>query len=529
MAGFNNLTDQVKQFWASRNGRQKGLLLGGLGATVIMLALFGRLLSTPEYKQLYTDLDTADAQTLTAQLDAQSIPHKVSQDGKTITVPADKLAAARLQTASQVKLHSGRMGFEIFDKTSWGQTEFDEKVAYQRAMEGELERTIETLSDVESARVHLVMSTDSVFLDRQRDAKASVILKLNRSGISKEAVLAVSRLVSGAVDGLKPEDVAVIDADSNKSLVLGHDGTDTGEGEEAKLSERLISTLGPIVGTDKIRASVNIDYDHGSSEESQEKYDPSVSALLSDQKSEDTAGGGAAAGGVPGASSNVPTAKQGKSSSSTASQGTVQSSKTENAQYGVNKTVLHTVTPAGRIQRVTAALLVDDAVVKSTHNGKVTFTRQKRSQEEMAKIRELAEAAIGFDAKRGDTLSVQNMSFDDNNAEPDVPATNWTTRAQKAVTDYSSLLRPVSLLALFLLAYLFVLRPVQKHALGPVDAATTQALAAAKAQMLATGSGGMGDETLRAAQLKEQAIELIRQKPLGTTRAMQAWMREEPL
>jgi flagellar M-ring protein FliF len=328
---------------------------------------------------------------------------------------------------------------------------------------------------------------------------------------------------------LKPEDVSVIDADSNRSLVLGHDGTDTGEGEEAKLSERLISTLGPIVGTDKIRASVNIDYDRGSSEESQEKYDPSVSALLSDQKSEDTAGGGAAAGGVPGASSNVPTAKQGKSSSSTASQSTMQSSKTENAQYGVNKTVLHTVTPAGRIQRVTAALLVDDAVVKSTRNGKVTFTKQKRSPEEMAKIRELAEAAIGFEAKRGDTLSVQNMSFDDTNAEPDVPATNWTTRAQKAVTDYSSVLRPVSLLALFLLAYLFVLRPVQKHALAPVDAATQQALTASKAQLLATGSGGMGDETLRAAKLKEQAIELIRQKPLGTAHAMQAWMREEPL
>ena len=146
----------------------------------------------------------------------RAFAHETSADGKTISVPADKLDAARLQTASQGAPHSGRMGFELFDKMSWGQTEFDEKVTYQRALEGELERTIQTLGDVESARVHLVMATDSVFLDRQRGAKASVILKLNRNSLSKESVAAISRLVSGAVDELKPEDVSIVDADSDR-------------------------------------------------------------------------------------------------------------------------------------------------------------------------------------------------------------------------------------------------------------------------------------------------------------------------
>jgi flagellar M-ring protein FliF len=127
------------------------------------LTIFARLLSTPTYKPLYQDMEPADAQTLATQLDAQNIPHQISADGKTVSVPADKLDAARLQTASQGQPHSGRLGFELFDKVTWGQTEFDEKVAYQRAMEGELERTIKTLSDVDSARVHLVMPTDSVF------------------------------------------------------------------------------------------------------------------------------------------------------------------------------------------------------------------------------------------------------------------------------------------------------------------------------------------------------------------------------
>jgi flagellar M-ring protein FliF len=129
------------------------------------------------------------------------------------------------------------------------------------------------------------MPTDSVFLDRERAAKASVILKLKHNGLPKDAVLAISRLVSGAVDGLKPEDVAIIDADSERSLGMGQDDTDAGEGEVARLTQRLISTLEPVVGANAIRASVNIDYDQDTTEQSEEKYDPSVSALLSVRRS----------------------------------------------------------------------------------------------------------------------------------------------------------------------------------------------------------------------------------------------------
>ena len=167
---------------------------------MLLLALFVRLIGTPDYKPLYTGLEAADAQTLTAQLDAQGIPHQASADGKTISVPADKLDAARLQTASQGAPHSGRMGFELFDKMSWGQTEFDEKVTYQRALEGELERTIQTLGDVRE-RARASGDANGFRLCRQSArAKASVILKLRHDGLSKDAVLAISRLVSGAVD-----------------------------------------------------------------------------------------------------------------------------------------------------------------------------------------------------------------------------------------------------------------------------------------------------------------------------------------
>lgn len=538
MPGLTNAPEQMKQFWASRNGRQKAMLLGGAATSAILLALFVRLIGAPDYKPLFTGLEAADAQALGGRLEEQGIPHKTSPDGKTISVPADKLDAARMQTASQGDLHSGRMGFELFDKMSWGQTEFDEKVTYQRALEGELERSIQTLADVEKARVHLVMPTDSVFIDRQRGAKASVILKLRHGTLSKEAAMSISRLVAGAVDQLSPSDVSIVDADSTRSLGVNENSAEEGPGSGNDLTARLMSTLEPVVGVGKLRASVNVDYDQGATDESQEKYDPTVSALLSDQKSEDNASGSPAPGGVPGTASNIPqpsqTANQSANQSPNkqpAAAGTTQNSKTESAQYGVNRTVVHTVTPAGRVQRITAAILVDDAVVKTDQKGKPAFSRRKRTPQELNQIKELAQEVIGFDARRGDSISVQNLSFDVNAADLDMPPANWGTQVQKTIVDYSSLLRPASMVLLCLLAYLFVLRPVQKQVMKAVAAMPAPPaeplLPAPTAGALPRAHPEMNEGALHAAQLKEEAGDLIRQKPQQTARAVQAWMREE--
>ena len=202
---------------------------------------------------------------------------------------------------------------------------------------------------------------------------------------------------------------------------------------------------------------------------------------------------------------------------------------TESAQYGVNKVETHTLVPAGRIQRVTAAIVVDDAVVRNVVGGKTSYVRQKRSQDELDRIQQLAQGVIGFDAKRGDTITVQDMSFDTPVTAADLPAPNLMERAQKELAGYSSLLRPLSLLGLFLLAYMFVLRPVQKKALAPVQMTAQPVLASApKVERLGIGSGVTPGDTQRATQLKEQTIELIKQKPVNTARAVQAWLREEP-
>src|SRR3984885_6517016 len=379
-AGAGRAMDRVKLFWAGRSTQQRVYLGVGLAVTLGVAAFFVKMISTPEYKPLMSGLEPADAQVITAQLTAKKIPYLVGPDGTSITVPADQVDAARLEVASHDAPHSGRIGFEIFDKVSWGQTEFDEKVNYQRALEGELERTIQTMSNVKSARVHLVMATDSVFMDRERGAKASVTLRLHGGELSRAEISQISRLVAGAVDELKPADVVIIDADSNRTLGLSGGGpTDPSDGIEQELTRRLISTLAPVVGSDRMRASVNVEYETGSSEESQEKYDPASSVTLNMQRSEDSTGPGAGVGGVPGTSSNVAAAKPvpppAAGAPTTVPPSTVdkepsQTSKTESATYGVNRTTRHVIEPAGSIRRVTAAVLLDDPIDRNTEKGK---------------------------------------------------------------------------------------------------------------------------------------------------------------
>ncbi len=520
---------QARQFWASRTPRQRVFLGAAVVVTAALLVLFTNLMSTPDLKPLMTDLEPADAQAMVAELAAKKIDARLSPDGKVLSVPAGQLDAARLEIAAHPSPHSGRMGFEIFDKVSWGQTEFDEKVNYQRALEGELERTIATLGGVKSARVHLVMASDSVFLDRDRSAKASVTLKLAHGTLSDDESAAIQRLVAGAVEGLKPTEVTITDADSNQSLGVTKEGLATGEALEKQLTQHLIATLTPVVGADHIRASVNVEYDQGTSEESQEKYDPSVSVPLSVQRSDDQTGPGASPSGVPGSSSNIPQGKQAAPAQPTAAESS-EMSKTENSVFGVNKTVRHLVEPAGRIRRVTAALLVDDLVEhkQMPPHGKWVDVRMKRSPEELKQIEELAQAAIGFDAARGDVISVQDMSFAQDaaaQAEPGLPTV--IDKVRRGVSDYAAPIRYGALLLLFLLAYLLMLRPIQKQALAgatlPAPAGVPDELGAATLPLLPPAT----DDAERANLLKQQLAQLVKADPASSARAVQAWVRGE--
>jgi flagellar M-ring protein FliF len=549
-ASGGNPIDRIKLFWAGRNTQQRVYLGAGLAITLGVAAFLVKMISTPEYKPLMSGLEPADAQAITAQLAAKKIPYLVGPDGTSITVPADQVDAARLEVASHDAPHSGRIGYEIFDKVSWGQTEFDEKVNYQRALEGELERTIQTMSNVKSARVHLVMATDSVFMDRERGAKASVTLRLRGGSLSRAEISEISRLVAGAVDELKPTDVVIIDADSNKTLGLSSASPDGSEGIEQEMTRRLISTLAPVVGADRMRASVNVEYETGSTEESQDKYDPAVSATLTMQRSEEITGPGAAIGGVPGTSSNVaaakpvapvaPAAATTPGASTTPAAATAasaiilrdpgQSSKTESDTYGVNRITRHVIEPAGSIRRLTAAVLLDDAIERKQEKGKWVETHHKRTPEELKTISELAQAAIGFNSARGDVISVQNLAFE-RPVAAEFPPITLAERARKGINDYSSVIRYAGMLLLFLLVYMLMLRPIQKRALAALPTPATslgasRASAATDADAVAIGETA-ANLALRSQVLRRQLAEFVKAEPESSTNAVRAWLREE--
>ena len=518
--------DRAKLFWEGLGTRQITYLGAGLAITAAVLIFLVKMIATPDYKPLMKGLEAADAQAISAQLTAKKIPYIIGPDGTSISVPADQVDAARLEVASHDAPHSGRIGFEIFDKVSWGQTEFDEKVNYQRALEGELERTIQTISDVKTARVHLVMATDSVFMDRERGAKASVTLRLRRGSLSRDEISSISRLVAGAVDELKPTDVAIIDADSNQSLGLSGGNADGSESTEAELTRRLIATLSPIVGADRIHATVNVEYETGSSEESQEKYDPAVSATLVSQHSEETTGPGSAVGGVPGTSSNVPKPKSSSAVPNTPRE-MGQSSKTDNATFGVNRTTRHVIEPAGSIRRLTAAVVLDDAMERKWVGGKWTNVVRKRQPEELKLISELAQAAIGFNSTRGDVISVQNLTFDRGVIEDTPPATILDT-AKKGLTDFSQVIRYGGLFVLFLLVYVLMLRPLQKRILATPNPSHAAKQIPGKPD---PDSGSLPESAAAIAQrsliLKKQLTEFVQAEPETSTTAVRAWLREE--
>ncbi len=560
----NDALQRLSQFFQGLTLNQRLLLAGGAVLVGATLWGFVVLLGQPKYVTLYSGLRADEAQALAGRLAAKNIPHQVSPDGSSLLVPDDKLDASRLETAAAGLPRSARLGFELFDTPNWAGSDFTEKVNYQRALEGELERTLATLSEVEAVRVHLVMPQESLFTEQQHDAKAAVILKTRSGHLSEQAQLAIPQLVASAVDRLRPENVTVVDADSNTPLLHNRDG-DGGRayGLDDELAKTLVHTLEPVVGPDHVRASVHVEYELGTSEDTQETFDPKTTATLTQEHAEENSTGGAPAG-VPGTASNVPASTAApattpggasaktpaspsapSSSSSSAAQsasppsfapGVEQSnSKSESTTYAVSKTLHHSVEPAGRLRRIAAAVLVDDVVETTEQAGKRTTTRRKRTPDEMKQIEQLAEAAIGIDAKRGDVLAVENLSFQEAPLEiqpsPPTKIEHWRSLTEP----WAWALRYAGLAALFLVIYWLVLRPVKKQALAAFRELPGRAASHLTPQVGAAGvstalggveSGGIEEGGKRATQLKRLLAEKVKAEPEAATRLVQTWIQE---
>jgi len=516
-------TEAVSRFRNLDSGRQIQLL----AAAVILLACFGGLLwyaAQPDWRTLYAGLDPDDARQISQELTAAGIPFDVAPDGSSLRVPSQNLDKARLATTAKGGPKSGRMGFELFDKPNWMGSEFDEKVNYQRALEGELEHTIATLSSVQSARVHLVLPHDSLFTTEQREAKASVVLRLRHRTLSGEEAEAVSNLVASAVDDLRPENVVLVDAQGGG--MLGRRGSDAIlAAHEQQLAARVVETLEPVAGPGSVRASVNVDYDPDSSDEVDETYDPAQTATLSMQRNEQTSGQPVASG-IPGTASNAPNAKPPLYPAQSES---AQNIKQESATYGVSKKVRHSVEAAGRVHRLTAAVLIN---YRRVPQGKQT-SWQPRSPDEMKRLTDLAQSAIGFDASRGDQVTVEELAFDDNTGQTE-PAVG--ERVMAVAEQAQPLMRYATILTALLAFFLFVARPVLRS-LGPAPGARRSAAPKAGASLridaepaaaeLSPEQQAVEQSKLRAQTVFDRVTESVKRDPAQSTRLLESWIRSE--
>ncbi|MBI5575974.1 MAG: flagellar M-ring protein FliF [Deltaproteobacteria bacterium] len=512
MANMPNVLDAVKA-WPVR---KKATAFAVSVASIALIFFAFTWSQKEEYHVLYTNLSESDAGQIAQKLKDLKVPYRVDAGG--ILVPENRVHEARLQLASQGLPQGGGVGFEIFDKTSLGTTEFVQKLNYKRALQGELARTIMSLGPVEQCRVHLAMPEKTLFAREGEHERptASVLVKL-RAGrtLSPTQVDGIIHLVASSVEGLNSREISVVDGKGN---VLSRAGSEVAgltesqldyQGSYAKeLEARIAGILEPVVGKGKVRAKVAAVIDFTRSETTEEKFDPESQVVRSEQNHTEkstTVG----ASGVPGTSSNLP----GKTASAgTPSQGQAEK-QNHTVNYEITKITSRTVSAPGLVKKVTAAVLVDGTYV--SQQGSKDMKYVARSEEEIRRYEELVKEAIGFTETRGDQVKIVNMPFEVAREE-EIPPVKTSYIAMAAPAARYAL--PV--LAIVLLA-LFVLRPLAKSLTIPGPA-----LPAARGGLPApVGEAEPGMAAPKELPAREQVINWAKKNPQDTANIIKGWMR----
>ena len=448
-------------------------------------------INQPTYSVLFGNLDGESAQAIVSKLKTDKVQYVLDDGGRTVRVPSDRIDDLRLEFSSQSSLPiSGRIGFEIFDRTAFGTTDFLEKVNYRRAIEGELARTISTLDDIASARVHISLANKSLFASEAEPAKASIVVKLrDKKRLSQGTVSAVTGLVAAAVESLRPEGVVILDTMGRGLTPQPGDNDDPSSGLklntqqklERDLTAKVIAALEPVVGVGRARVNVTALLEGNSEEETEEKWDPAPVMRKQSKQSDSTGvlgaatlttGVGGAAAGVPGARSNTP------GNSSTAAE-TTQTSVTPGQQssthtadatdYEVGKLTRHRLIPPGSVKHLAVAVLLDNVrTTAKDAKGVVQVTTKPRDPAELKQLQELVATSVGLNADHGDVVTLVNVPF--NEEEPDAPA-DAPTLLQRVVPMVKSggavyeIGRIVAIVGLALFTLLMILRPMARNAL----------------------------------------------------------------
>ena len=413
--------NQLTQLWKRLTWSQRIWIAAAAIAVIGGLVELDHWNQERDFKPLLSGLAPEDAGSVTAKLRELNVDYRLDDNGSAVLVPSAKVAETRLQLASAGLPKSGRIGFELFDKTNFGASEFAEQVNYHRAIEGELERSVMSIREVEQARVHITMAKDSLYTEQREPAKASVLVKLRSAApLSPLNIAAICQLTASAVAGLSPDQVSLVDTNGNllnrpRSAMPG-DGEEASQGAleyrksvEKDIQAKIAQTLEPLLGADHFRTGVSAEVDMTSGDQSEELYDPQKSVMETSQTSQDGPAL-ASASGVPGTASNLPPP---------ASKPTTAASNyarhTENITYQNSRVVKHTKLPQGAVKRLSLSVLVD-------HSLRWDGTKRMvdpPSPEKLKVIHDLVAAATGLNTDRGDQLVVEAFPFEATlNSEP---------------------------------------------------------------------------------------------------------------
>lgn len=535
---LSNFAFRFSQLPASR---KMGLVVA-LAASIALLVGLYLWSSTPDYRVLFSNLAEKDAGAVTATLQQMNVAYK-TEAGGTLLVPSDQVYDLRFKLAAQGLPRGGAVGFEIMDSPKLGMTQFQEQLAFQRGLEGELARTIQSLSPVDNARVHLAIPKPSVFIRDKQKPSASVLVNLYPGrALDPGQVQSIVHLVSSSVPELSPGSVTVVDqsgklftsnSDNPAMEGLNSSQLDYKRQMETYHAQRIEAIVAPIVGMGNVKAEVRADLDFSESEATSETYTPNATpaaqAIRSQQSVEDNSGGAAQAQGVPGALSNQPpgaasapfNAPQGANAGANVGTGGGASSRKESTvNFEVDKTIRHVKEPLGRVKRLSVAVVVNYRAAVEDQAGQ-TGKPTPLAPQELTQINNLVKEAMGYNQERGDTVNVVNAAFSEAKAEAaDTPI--W--KDPDTVSMAKSLLKNLIVFGLAFYLVFGVLRPLLRDLVKPPEGGEVYP----GAQGGAIGAAATSENKAEGyAASMNRVKEFAKANPKVTADVIKEWMTKE--
>lgn len=523
---LNNFFSQAREVFEALPTNRKLILIVIVALVISGFVMIWTWVNKPRYTVLYSGLSQEDAAQVVAKLKEKKVLYKLGPDGTSIMVDQQNLQETRLDLAAQGIPRGGAVGMELFNDTSLSTTSFVQRLNYQRAIQGELERTIGKFEAVDQVRVHLNTPKESLFLEEAREPSASVVLKLYPHKVLNQAqILGIVHLVASSVEGLTVKNVSVVDTsgglifkrnDESDSAMLTATQIQQRKSVEKLLSERVTTMLEKVLGAGKAVARVSAELNFNQISTTEDTFDPDRVVVRSEQRLKETTGGGARAGGAPTARYSL---NQGDDNpQATAGSQEYHEKSEETINYDITKIRRQTVVPAGGIKRLSVSVMVDGKYEEKTEDDKTVLTYVPRTKAEIANLEEAVRHAIGYDPERGDSVAVTSFPFYKPEAEQAEAAMsgNWIDILRQAA-------RPALNVFLIFLFFLFVVRPLMTWVKSEVRVVPSQ-----EEQILLPETEAISLPKVTPAEegTPDGARELALQNPERTTDLIKSWLSE---